>query len=100
MDRADMINSLALAMGVNTNTGFKKTKYDTKTGTIYCNGETISDNTITNAITYFENMQAKCNRSDVREFKTVSTYYAAAIEALKFFQENSRLNTLTSKTVM
>ena len=39
MDRADMINSLAEAMGVKTvkeETEFSK-KYNTSTGTIYCN---------------------------------------------------------------
>ena len=41
MDREKMINSLAVAMGikpVGTNTKEISRKYNTSTGTIYCNG--------------------------------------------------------------
>ena len=45
MDRAEMINSLAVAMGVKPVATDKKEinkKYNTTTGTIYCNPKTKS----------------------------------------------------------
>ena len=44
MNRADMINSLALAMGVNApGSVINNKKYDTQTGTIYCKDRPVSD---------------------------------------------------------
>ena len=48
MDRAEMINSLAIAMGVKTevkNSELSK-KYNTSTGTIYCNRATENDDAV------------------------------------------------------
>ena len=94
MDRADMINSLALAMGVNTVKQNTNSKYATKTGTIYCNGRPVSDDTITNAINYFEAMRKKCEKSEVRDIKTVATYYSAAIEALEALKLDTKMGSI------
>ena len=85
MDRADTINSLALAMGVSTEKEHES-RYDSKTGTLYCNGRTINSDVITNAITYFENMKSKCERSGIDNIQTVISYYDAAATALRALQ--------------
>ncbi len=92
MNRADMINSLALAMGVNAPKGYDAKKYDTKTGTIYCKDRpTVSADTIKNAIHYFESLKSRCDKSTAAEIRTVGTYYDVAITALKAMQDNKTL---------
>ena len=93
MNRADTINSLALAMGVNAPRGYDTKKYDTKTGTIYCKDRPVNEDTIKNAIHYFETLKARCDKSTASEIRTVGTYYDVAISALKAMQDNKTLET-------
>ncbi len=93
MNRADTINSLALAMGVNAPRGYDAKKYDTKTGTIYCKDRPVNVDTIKNAIHYFETLKSRCDKSTAAEIRTVGTYYDAAITALKAMQDNNTLET-------
>ena len=93
MNRADTINSLALAMGVNAPKGYDAKKYDTKTGTIYCQDRPVSDDTLKNAIHYFEALKARCDKSTAAEIRTVGTYYDIAISALKAVQDSKTIAT-------
>ncbi len=94
MNRADMINSLALAMGVNApGSVINNRKYDTQTGTIYCKDRPVNVDTIKNAIHYFETLKSRCDKSTAAEIRTVGTYYDAAITALKAMQDNNTLET-------
>ena len=94
MNRADMINSLALAMGVNApGSVINNKKYDTQTGTIYCKDRPVSDDTVKNAIHYFETLKAKYAKSDASEIRTVANYYDVAISALMAYQDQKKLKT-------
>ncbi len=93
MNRVDMINSLALAMGVNAPKGYDSKRYDTQTGTIYCKDRPVSDDTIKNAIHYFDTLKKRCANSDSAEIRTVANYYDVAISALTAYQDQKKLNT-------
>ncbi len=93
MNRADMINSLALAMGVNAPKQYDTNRYDTHTGTIYCNDRPVTDDTVKKAIHYFEALKARYEKSDAAEIRTVSTYYDVAIAALWAVQDKKTLET-------
>ncbi len=93
MNRADMINSLALAMGVNAPKVYDTKKYDSKTGTIYCNDRPVGKETMDNAIHYFEALKAKYSKNNAAEFRTVCNYYDIAISAMKACQNKSIIET-------
>jgi hypothetical protein len=87
MDRANTINSLALAMGVISKEEYISRRFDNSTGTLYCQDDkAISDDIIKNAILYFEKMKQKYERSGIDNMGTVLSYYEAATYALKELQ--------------
>lgn len=87
MNRADTINSLALAMGVISKGEYNKRRFDNKTGTLYCSDDqAVREDIIKNAITYFDNMKKKYERSGLENMDTVISYYEVATEALRGLQ--------------
>ena len=84
-NRANIIEQLAASMGVVGQTKYEESRYDAKTGTLYCQGMAISKITADKAVSYFETMANKCNSDDPqgREMKMI---YICAIEAIKMMQ--------------
>ncbi|WP_081675352.1 MULTISPECIES: hypothetical protein [unclassified Butyrivibrio] len=87
VDRENLINALAASMGVVQfdETKYTASRYDPKTGTLYCNGMAISKVTADKAVRYFESVEKKFNSDDPdgRELKMI---YRCAIEAIKMMQ--------------
>ena len=83
-NRANLIEQLAASMGVGQ-TKYEESRYDAKTGTLYCQGMAISKTTADKAVSYFEMMEKKCNSDDPqgREMKMI---YRCAIEAIRMMQ--------------
>ena len=92
-----MINSLALAMGVNTEKEYDAKKYNSQTGTIYCNDKPVNNDIIKNAIHYFETLKNKCNRSSHPEIRTVGKYYDLAISALEAVKTRNIIDDATQR---
>ena len=89
MDRANTINSLALAMGVVSENDLVSKRYNVSTGTLYCGdeaGRTLDEEVVKNAITYFENMKKKYERSGMPNMEKVVSYFDAALVALNEMQ--------------
>ncbi len=86
-NRADTINSLAMAMGVKPVLDYKKNKYNTATGTIYCNGTQYSPELLSQAIAYFETMRSKARSSLASNSGMIVAYCEVAVSALKELQD-------------
>ncbi|MBO6112274.1 MAG: hypothetical protein J6P45_04425 [Lachnospiraceae bacterium] len=82
--RTNLIEQLAMSMGaVSENSSkFDKARYDSSTGTLYCNGVKYSRNMVDEAVNYFRKMQQQANASGSREMQNIGTYYQIAIEAI------------------
>jgi len=83
-NRSELIEQLAMSMGaVTENTSkFDAARYDSSTGTLYCNGVKYSRNIVDDALNYFRKMQATANASGSREMQNIGTYYQIAVEAI------------------
>ena len=86
-NRANLINQLAASMGVGElgQTKYEGSRYDAKTGTLYCNGMAISKNTADKAVKYFDTMEKKCNKDDPAG-REMAMIYRCGIEAIKMMQ--------------
>ena len=85
-DRTDLIQQLAASMGTGQ---YVKSDYESRfnqsTGTLYCDGMTISANIAQQAIDYFTEAKKKCNRLDPTAMKRAE-FYQCAIEAIQMVQ--------------
>ncbi len=88
-NRTDTINSLAMAMGVKPIKSYDSSRYNSATGTIYCNGVPITVDAISSTIAFFENMREKSTRIVNPNTKTITSYYDIAISALKDLQQKT-----------
>lgn len=86
-NRADTINSLAVAMGVKPVYDYQRNKYNTATGTIYCNGSQYSPELLSSAIAYFETMRSKARSSLAANSEMIVAYCDVAVSALKELQD-------------
>ncbi len=86
-NRADTISALAAAMGAGefAQTKYEEARFDTETGTLYCNGYVISKSIIDNALNHFKMLQNKCDTTDPSQ-RQMALIYATAVEAIKFMQ--------------
>ena len=86
-NRAQTINSLAMAMGVKPVSQQDLNRYDNSRGTLYCknNKREAVDNT-GSAIAYFETMKKSALRSVSAESQILAFYY---IEALRLVQQRT-----------
>lgn len=82
--RTELIEQLAMSMGaVTENTSkYDRARYDSSTGTLYCNGVKYSRNVVEDALSYFRKMQATANASGSRDMQNIGTYYQIAVEAI------------------
>ena len=88
LDRADLINQLAVSMGANKLVQDKPqaSRYDAKTGTLYCNGMQIDASVADQAIKYFEAIKQKCVRKSDPASMQLVKIYECAIQSIKMMQ--------------
>lgn len=86
-DRSELINQLAVSMGVAdyTSTNYKGSRYDAKTGTLFCNGMAISSSVADMAVKHFSLMERKCDMQDSAA-RQMAMIYRCAIESIKMMQ--------------
>ncbi|MCR5651248.1 MAG: hypothetical protein K6F86_08730 [Lachnospiraceae bacterium] len=82
--RSSLIEQLAMSMGAVTEQQVKldQTRYDSSTGTLYCNGVKFSKNVVDDAVNYFRRLQAQANASGSREMQNIGVYYQIAVECI------------------
>ena len=82
-NRSDLINQLAASMGAGdyAKTKFEPSRYDADTGTLYCNGQIITKNTIDAAEQHFSQMYFKCDKS-TSEGMQMAAIYQLALEGI------------------
>lgn len=82
--REDLIYSLAKSMGVGDAQKNKASsgKYNSETGTMYCNGHVISRASIEQARAYFTNQYRKLAERDDEGSKELATIYEIAMESI------------------
>ena len=88
LDRADLINQLAVSMGANKLVQDKPqvSRYDAKTGTLYCNGMQIDASVADQALKYFEAIKQKCARKSDPASMQLIKIYECAIQSIKMMQ--------------
>ena len=88
--REDLIHSLAKSMGVGDAQKAKisSSKYNADTGTLYCNGHSISKATIEQAKLYFTSQYRKLAIKDDEGAKDLATLYEIASEAISILTES------------
>ncbi len=85
-DRSDLIHQLAASMGAGTNASSPATsRFDHSTGTLYCDGMTISASVADQAIKHFSAEKSKCNLHDPAS-RQMALIYQCAIEAIHMVQ--------------
>lgn len=85
--RADLINQLAASMGAGSfaQTKYEESRFDTETGTLYCDGMVISRSIAEKAIQHFEMLEKKCDKSDSAG-RQMAMIYKCASESIKILQ--------------
>ena len=85
--RADLINQLAASMGAGelSPTKFVDKRYNSETGTLYCNGK-ITKSVADVALKHFQIMRNRCKASTL-ETRQMADIYECAIEAIKIMQD-------------
>lgn len=88
LDRADLINQLAVSMGAGKLVQEKTqaSRYDAKTGTLYCNGMQINASVAVKSIEYFEAIKQKCARKSDPASMQLVKIYECAIQSIKMMQ--------------
>ncbi len=88
LDRADLINQLAVSMGASKLVQEKPqaSRYDAKTGTLYCNGMQINASVAVQSIEYFEAIKQKCVRKNDPASRQLVKIYECAIQSIKMMQ--------------
>ncbi|SFB71296.1 hypothetical protein [Butyrivibrio sp. YAB3001] len=84
LGREDLIHSLAKSMGMGDAQRSKYTsgKYNSETGTIFCNGHVISKQTIEQSRLYFLTQYRKLAEKDDEGAKDLASIYEVALEAI------------------
>ncbi len=95
--REELINNLAEAMGAATpsSTRYTDGKYDSETGTFYCNGHVITAGMIDKAMLYYENMrQRAASNPDMKEMMLI---YELALESIRMLRKDpNKVNKVVS----
>ena len=88
LDRADIINQLAVSMGANRLVQERPqvSRYDAKTGTLYCNGMPIDASVADQAIKYFDAIKQKCARKSDPASMQLVRIYECAIQSIRMMQ--------------
>ncbi len=82
-DRENLINQLAASMGAGefASTKYEESRYDPKTGTLYCDGVMISKTVIEKAEAHFKALKSKCSYSDPAS-REMAMIYQVALEGI------------------
>ncbi|MBR4529954.1 MAG: hypothetical protein IKO80_06730 [Lachnospiraceae bacterium] len=96
MNREDLIGALAAAMGQGgySATKYEESRYDTSTGTLYCQGYIISKTSVDEALEFFRNSKKRSDRMAETDpnARNSSLYFQVAIEAIQMMQKQAILN--------
>lgn len=89
--RAELINQLALSMGTGRQTNSadsaSKSRYNSKTGTLYCNNKKDSSQDVAvQSLAYFAGLRDKYSKSDTQQGKQLTQMYQYAVECMKMMQ--------------
>ncbi len=91
INRADLINQLAASMGAGeyaTSTTVRPSRFDSKTGTLYCKEKRISQDVADIAIKHFTLLKNRClSTANNPETKQLAQIYECAIESIKMMQD-------------
>jgi len=87
-NRADLISQLAASMGAGqyAQTSYEESRYDSETGTLYCNGMAITKSTAEKAVQHFEMLEKKCDVQDSGQ-RQMAMIYRCAVESIKMMQD-------------
>ncbi len=91
-NRAELISQLAASMGAGTagskvSTNTTKSRYNSKTGTLYCKEHNIPQSAANQALTYFMGMKEKYSRTNTLQGQQMVQIYQCAIDAIKMTQD-------------
>ena len=91
-NRAELINQLAASMGAgkvgtSVGDGTTKSRYNAKTGTLYCKEHNVSQNVANQAMTYFMGMKEKYSRNTSLQAQQMVQIYQCAIDAIRMSQD-------------
>lgn len=90
-DREDLINQLAAKMGAGdfASTKYEESRYDSSTGTLYCDGIMIASTVIDKAETHFKALKSKCSYADPSS-REMAMIYQVAIEGIKMIKASGQ----------
>ena len=90
-DRESLISQLASSMGAGdfAATKYEESRYDSSTGTLYCDGIMIASTVIDKAEQYFKNLKSKCSYTDPSS-REMAMIYQVAIEGIKVLKQSGR----------
>ena len=87
MQKEDLIKGLTSAYGIPVESKYAESRFDTSTGTFYCNGHVITPGKIEQALRYFE-----ASKTYVEAGSDVYMFCELAQEAIKLMQKNGTVN--------
>lgn len=90
-DRESLINQLASSMGAGdfAATKYEESRYDEKTGTLYCDGIMIAKPVIEKAEQYFKSLKSKCSYTDPAS-REMAMIYQVALEGIKTIKNSGQ----------
>ena len=96
--RENLINQLAASMGAGSfaQTKYEESRFDSETGTLYCNGMVISRSVASKAISHFELLEKKCDKNDTPQ-REMAMIYRCAIESIKMMQNPKVMETVQTE---
>ncbi len=91
-NREDLITQLATSMGAGNfaATKYEESRYDSQTGTLYCEGMAISKSTIDKAEQHFRLLKSRCDFTDPSS-REMGMIYQLALEGIKQIKKNGAL---------
>ncbi|RKM59236.1 hypothetical protein D6855_10035 [Butyrivibrio sp. CB08] len=89
--REELINQLAAKMGAGdfAQTKYTDSRYDSQTGTLYCDGIMITKPVIEKAEQYFKGLKTKCSYTDPAS-REMAMIYQVAIEGIKMIRNSGQ----------
>ncbi len=92
LNREDLINQLANSMGAGkfAATKYEESRYDSQTGTLYCEGMAISKSTIDKAEQHFRLLKSRCDITDPSS-REMGMIYQLALEGIKQIKNSGKI---------
>lgn len=91
-NREELIRQLATASGI-SDAKYIPNRYDSETGTLYCNGHAISSTSVENAKKFFESQKTRYQQNQgITGAYEMMTFFEVAIHAIEKLQETSVSN--------